>query len=88
MLQFCFICLEFNLYLFIAFVTVSPKAREHCHMGPELCYKAHFALNKVSLLTNCVILNKSLTLCFDIYKMGIRIGVHVSSHIFSTAPRT
>lgn len=74
-LQLCLISLEFDLPPFsTAPVTVS--FREGCVASwDQLCCKAPFGLNKVSLLTNGLILNKSLTLCFYIYKRRIIIGV-------------
>lgn len=76
-LQLCLISLEFDLLPFST-APVPVSFREGCvASGDQFSCKAPFGMNKVSLLTNGLILNKSLTLCFYIYKRRLIIGVGV-----------
>lgn len=63
------------LYLFFS-QYLSRSLLEHSLMGPEFCCKAHFGSTKVSLLTNGLLLNKSLPLSCHMYQMMI-IGTGV-----------
>lgn len=76
-LQFCLIRLEFDLPPSpTAPVTVCLREGSAAPWDQFRC-KAPFGLNKVSLLTNGLILNKSLALCSYIYKRRMKIRVHL-----------